>query len=59
MNDKTKGPQTFPVTLLKPHRHAGIDCAAGAVIQVTAPERAWLAKHKIVDAPAAQKEGAK
>ncbi|KAF7600623.1 MAG: hypothetical protein CGU28_03125 [Candidatus Dactylopiibacterium carminicum] len=48
------------VTLLKPHTHAGTRYATGDKIQVTEPERDWLAGAGIINKPAAQaKEGAK
>lgn len=47
------------VVLAKPHTHAGLAYDAKAKIQVTAPERDWLIAQQIVNAPPAQKEGAK
>lgn len=45
------------VTLKTPHTHAGQQHAAGAVIDVTEPEAAWLATHGVIEAPPASRVG--
>lgn len=41
---KAKAPRES-VTLTKGHEHKGKPCEAGAKIQVTARQKAWLIKH--------------
>lgn len=51
MNEKKdEQPKLVEVTLAKPHKHAGINYAAGAKIMVSEPERKWLKDHKIIEA---------
>lgn len=42
-------PKRVEVTLAKPHTHAGKDCKAGDKISVTETQRAWLAKHGVIN----------
>lgn len=37
------------VTLLKPHKHAGIDRRVGDEIEVTEAQAIWLAEQKVID----------
>lgn len=48
---KTEQTQREKVKLLKPHTHQGIECAIGADIDVTGPEKDWLIGQKIIAAP--------
>lgn len=49
---KANEPQKpIEVTLLKNHTHADHDYVAGDKIQVTEPERDWLAAQGIIAAP--------
>lgn len=56
---KQAPPQLVEVTLAKPHTHAGVPYDTGAKIKVSAPIAKWLADHKIINAPAAAKDGGK
>lgn len=45
---KATAPTTEKVTLLKNHTHLGKQCVVGDEIDVTAPEKAWLAEREII-----------
>lgn len=59
MSTTTKPRQLVEVILAKPHKHAGVDYATGDKIKVTERDRAWLAKHSVIEAPAPAKGGDK
>jgi len=44
-------PELFKVKLAKPHKHAGEDQPKGKTIEVTGPERAFLIRAGVVEAP--------
>lgn len=43
-----KQTERFDVKLLKPHTHAGKDLQAGAIINVTARQRAFLVESEVI-----------
>lgn len=45
---KAEKPKTEKVKLLKKHTHHGEPCEPGDEIDVTAPEKAWLAEREII-----------